>query len=459
MRRTACALCLAVVPGLLAYGGQAFAQEASPGNVPPRIEQGSASQNAARRKILFAKMMVEPANLEIAFEYASLSAQAGDLESAISTLERMLIFAPDEPRLQLELGVLYYRLGSYEVARNYLNAALKAPNIPISVKMRVDSYLAEIRDRTAIDRFNGAVVFGTRFQSNATGGTRNDTLNLGWFDFPLPDDAKADSDFNAFVLGNFLYSHDLASQGDRFDVQLLTYGTLYGEHHEINIALAELTFGPVFSLDRFDLDHTDFGIYGILGGVTLSGDPYQLSGGAGVMLDKALTRDTRARLQVEYRHQDYRDSELRPNASDRTGNDIRVVGSLSHQLTDRFAVFASVEGERQHARQDYASNRQIGAIIGGTYLLDPPIGEGSQPWTVGLNFGAIDWRFDGPDPAMFMTTDARHDVEAFVQGSLTIPLRSNWSVQTVLGYRNVSSNDEINAFNDVSLSLGLMKSF
>lgn len=30
----------------------------------------------------------------------------------------MLIFAPNTPRLQLELGILYYRLGSYEIARS-----------------------------------------------------------------------------------------------------------------------------------------------------------------------------------------------------------------------------------------------------------------------------------------------------------------------------------------------------
>jgi Flp pilus assembly protein TadD len=63
-------------------------------------------------------MLQDPSNLDVAVEYVSLSSQVGDYEAAVSTLERMLIFAPNTPRLQLELGILYYRLGSYEVSRS-----------------------------------------------------------------------------------------------------------------------------------------------------------------------------------------------------------------------------------------------------------------------------------------------------------------------------------------------------
>lgn len=40
-------------------------------------------------------MLQDPSNLDVAFEYASLSSQVGDYEAAVSTLERMLIFAPN----------------------------------------------------------------------------------------------------------------------------------------------------------------------------------------------------------------------------------------------------------------------------------------------------------------------------------------------------------------------------
>ena len=78
---------------------------------PPEVE--------ARREALLQQMIARPSDLDLAFEYAQLSAQVGDYEGAVSTLERMLIYAPNTPRLQLELGILYYKLGSYEVARTY----------------------------------------------------------------------------------------------------------------------------------------------------------------------------------------------------------------------------------------------------------------------------------------------------------------------------------------------------
>ncbi|MGN6768218.1 MAG: surface lipoprotein assembly modifier [Rhizobiaceae bacterium] len=442
---------------LTARGMPALADEPAASNVQPRIQKSSLAENAARRKILFAKMMANPANLDVAFEYAALSAQTGDLESAISTLERMLIFAPNVPRLQLELGVLYYRLGSYQLARNYLTAALRAPHVPPEVRARVEPYLAEIRNRTAVDRFNGTVTFGTRYQSNANGGASSDIVNIGGLPFVLSDAAIADSDVNGFVMGNFVYSHDLASQGDRFDAQLLTYGALYSDHHEVDTGLAELTFGPVISLDRFGFNKTDFGIYGILGGVVLHGDPYRWSGGIGARIAKAFTRDTRGELRVEYRYQDYRDSDLRPTASDRTGSNIDIIGTLRHQITNRFAAYVGVEGERHDARRGYESYWSLGATIGGIYLLDPLIGNGSRPWTADLSFGMLNRSYDEPDT--LMAAYDRHDVETFVQGILTIPLRETWSMQTVVSYRSVNSNYDIDKFDNVSVSLGFTKSF
>jgi Flp pilus assembly protein TadD len=77
----------------------------------------------------FQEMLRQPADLNVLFKFATLAAQTDDLEGAVSALERMLLISPDLPRVRLELGVLYYRLGSYEVARSYLETALKSPNV------------------------------------------------------------------------------------------------------------------------------------------------------------------------------------------------------------------------------------------------------------------------------------------------------------------------------------------
>src|SRR6202171_5709579 len=82
----------------------------------------------------FQETLNKPADLDVLFRFAGLATQTGALEGAISALDRMLLINPDLPRVRLELGVLYYRLGSYEVARTYLDSALKSPALPAAVR-------------------------------------------------------------------------------------------------------------------------------------------------------------------------------------------------------------------------------------------------------------------------------------------------------------------------------------
>ena len=99
----------------------------------------------ARRKALFSKMMADPSNAQLALKYAALASKAGDLEGAISTLERVAIFAPDLARVKLDLGVLYYRLKSYQLAQVYFEDATHAKHAPSGVKAVAKRYLAALR--------------------------------------------------------------------------------------------------------------------------------------------------------------------------------------------------------------------------------------------------------------------------------------------------------------------------
>src|SRR5436305_13366438 len=80
----------------------------------------------AEQDQLFQRMLREPGNLDVAFAYAAVSAKLGDNEAAATALERMLLFNPNLPRIDLELGALYFRMGSFDLARDYFNKALAA---------------------------------------------------------------------------------------------------------------------------------------------------------------------------------------------------------------------------------------------------------------------------------------------------------------------------------------------
>src|SRR5437773_1589349 len=107
------------------------------------ISAAERTQLEAQKAALFQKMLRDPANLDTAFAYADVSAKLGDNEAAVSALERMLLFNPNLPRVQLELGALYFRMGSYDSARTYFERAAAA-NPPDDVKERIRTYLSEI---------------------------------------------------------------------------------------------------------------------------------------------------------------------------------------------------------------------------------------------------------------------------------------------------------------------------
>ena len=94
---------------------------------PPEIE--------ARREALLKRMLSNPSDLDVAFEYANLSAQVGDYEGAISALERMLIYAP-APISSRPLPIRAYRRTSPPRSASIFSSSrlppIRRPSLPPS---------------------------------------------------------------------------------------------------------------------------------------------------------------------------------------------------------------------------------------------------------------------------------------------------------------------------------------
>jgi tetratricopeptide (TPR) repeat protein len=93
----------------------------------------------SEQQALFERTFKEPANLDVAFRYAEVSTKLNDFEAAIGALERMLFFNAKLPRVKLELGVLYFRLGSYEMAKSYLASAIADASAPPEIRCTVQA--------------------------------------------------------------------------------------------------------------------------------------------------------------------------------------------------------------------------------------------------------------------------------------------------------------------------------
>jgi len=94
-------------------------------------------------------MLDRPGDLDAAFKYAAIAKKAGDLEGAIGTYEGLLLVESDLPKVRVELGMLYYQLKSYPVARSHLEAALQSPKMPADLRKPAEAMLTKMPKQAA----------------------------------------------------------------------------------------------------------------------------------------------------------------------------------------------------------------------------------------------------------------------------------------------------------------------
>jgi tetratricopeptide (TPR) repeat protein len=439
-------------------GTPAIAQSMNPTSSQNVVPAATGGGIEARRTALFAQMMRDPANLDVAFEYAALSSQAGDLEAAISTLERMLVFAPGLPRLQFELGVLYYRLAAYQPATAYFEAVLAAPDVPADVRDQATSYLKAIETGSAGSQFAARISTGVTYQTNANAGPGTPNITLNGFNFTLNPGATAQPDINAFASVSATGSFDLGTQGDTFDFTFNGFGSIYRTLGTLNSAAFDLRAGPVLSLARFSIDNANAGLYGIAGGVFLGGAPYLGKAGVGTKLEVDLDARTQLALRYEAAYEAFVDSAQRPTASHRSGFHFSAALDARHQLSPDLGVVGTLRLDRRNAQRNYLSSWQVGAELGALYAFASPLPMLDDPWSINVSAGIQHLIADAPDP-VFSATDPERTTEVFVRSTLTVPLPENFALAANAGYTRSFSNYPFGVWDNVVLSTSLSKAF
>ena len=150
-------------------------------NVEPTISDPEKLAAAQQQKEeVFQQLFKDPTNLSLLFKYANLSILVGDLEGAIGVFEQMLIYDSELPRIRLELGVLYFRLGAYALASNYLKS-VKEHNPPPEVEARVDQFLEAIVTAEEPFQWQQNLSIGFKRTTNGNSGINADFIEIGDF--------------------------------------------------------------------------------------------------------------------------------------------------------------------------------------------------------------------------------------------------------------------------------------
>ena len=363
------------------------------------VAPGTSSEARQRYDAAFAETMRAPADLDVLFRFAAVATEVGDLEGAVSALERMLLVNPDLPRVRLELGVLYFRLGAWEAARTYLVSALRSPALPADVRRKAEQYLAEIETRASPSSLAGEVFVGWRYQSNANLGPATSRVLLFGQPANLNQAALGTADWGVVTSGQLRHRWDFGRQDSAaLETQLAVYANRQFQLSAANVALLDLTTGPRFQVLEGVAEDVSLRPFLTGGYVWVNDTPYYGSWGGGLESGAKLLDNLRNETVFVFRRQDNQDTSYLPTNSQYRGTSLTLNTLFQLELGATLSLFALASIQRFQA--DLAPWQSYGLFgLGGGFsvrFVDPLLRTG-LPWT--LSFSATEqwWRYDEPD--------------------------------------------------------------
>jgi hypothetical protein len=426
----------------------------------------SDSERAAlqtRKDALFQEMLRDPSNLDVTFAYADAAAKLGDDEAAVAALERMLLFNPDLPRVDLELGALYFRMGSFTVAKSYFDKAAAA-NPPPEVKLRVDRYLAQIRVEQAPSHIIGYVQLGGQAQSDANVAPGSPLVQSPIGLVPLTHEFVKQRDFNFFGTGGMQYSYDLGTQDrDTLEVGATAYASHYLHFGRLDLDLAEVNIGP-------RLRYPDPGLplisaatvrpYAIFNEVGLGEAQYFWTYGAGLETTALLPGQFALKTVFEFRQKSFSNAPDRPLSTGLDGSDKLLSLALSRPLGENSLLGVEFDYLNQDTRFDFYSNNAYAVAANYRLRYRGPDGTPPHPWETDFYVSRSWASYAAPDPCCstsgtaFFSPSSRNDRHWRFGVTQTFPVTATVAVVAQLQRDIVSSNLSLYGYTSNSLLVG-----
>ena len=408
--------CLALLVGVWAV---------AVGLAQPALAQTEGSPSPELKKQYdeaFQETLNKPEDLDVLFRYAGLATRVGDLEGAVSALERMLLINPDLPRVRLELGVLYFRLGSYEAARTYLETALKSPSLPPDVKTKAQEYLAQAVSQSSPSSFSGELFAGWRYQSNANLGPSTSSVLLFGQPANLNQAATGQPDWGFVTSLQVRHRYDFGRQ-DRsaLETQLTAYANTQFQQWQANVILLDLTSGPRFQVfaDKFE----DFTLKPFITGgyVWVANSPYYGSWGGGLESSVLLADRLRNNSVAVFRRQNNQDTSYLPTNSQYRGNAMSASTAFQYELAPTIMLFATGSVQRFDADLTAAQSYWLYGVGGGmAFRFEDPLFKSGLPWSINFSASEQWWQYDQPDPVIDPTI-MRYQNDTILNLVLAVP--------------------------------------
>ena len=445
-RRNALLAMVAVLAWVLAAGASVAADEGD--------------MSGADYARLFGELLHDPANVELNLRFARVAEQRGDLEAALGALERVLVNRPDMPDVRLKIGELYVHLGSYAMARAYLEPLATASDTPLEVRDAARQALGGANTRTSPHQFSVTLFAGAQWQTDPGAAPGSSVFLLSGVPTQLSSAASKRSDSDVFGQANATYSYDLGTPyHDEIVVDGLGYGSSFRRLHQFDTDSGNVTAGPRLSTERVGIPGGEVRPYALMGGIRLGGAPFDYTYGGGIDYGQKLGNSLPSLdLDYEARQASYHATSNYPAAR-------LLNGRLDHyglRLTEALGPAALVEVgaayNRQNTRFSGYSNDDmaIAATLSFGYHPGPlPFG---YPCVTSIGVARHYIDYDAPD-ASVSPTIKRADHHWQISIGESVPVTERLSVAAVL-YRDINSSNIGNySYGNTSFLVGPQFSF
>lgn len=347
-----------------------------------------------------------------------------------------MFYNPALPSVHLELGVLYFKLGAYDVARSHFEAVASNAGSD-EQRSRAALFLKEIEKRTSRVLTTGTAQFGGRAETNANAGTREGLQTAT--DPALLTRFQKRGDYAAFgslTLNNFI---DFGNQrGDVWETFARVYGAAQRDLHYLNTGIGEVTTGPRFSLFPEYVSGWSIRPFVGLGGIHLGGSGYLFTRTAGTSLAYIPEPGWLVEVGGDRSQREFYDSPNYPTAADQSGFYNSAWGLLAGRLPWGMNWSARFTVSDNNSRLAYLGYLRRDLVLSVSKSFYANLGGRDWALTVSPFLGFATAHYNEADP-LAATDIVRRDTERRAGVNLELVQGESWGVALRAQYSQTHS--------------------
>jgi tetratricopeptide (TPR) repeat protein len=408
----------------------------------------------------FEQLLRDPTSVELNLRFGEIAARQGNAEAAIGALERLLLERPDLVRVRLQLGLLYLKLGSYAMARAYLEPVASADTAPPDVREAAASGLRTVDRLASRHRLSGSIFAGFQTQTDPGASPASPVFLVGGVETTQSASFAKKSDYDFFGQGGVTYGYDLGTGYDeQLEIDGNAYAAFFSRQHDLDFAWGAVTIGPRLSTERIGLSGGSVRPYVLGSYAELGRNPYYNAYGGGLDYGQRFG-DALPVLTVSYQgaQQNYQNSDNYPVARELNGRlDYYSVG-VAQPVYGIAAVGLVASLTRQNARFSGVANDDYAVAANASIAYGAGLSPFRLPLATTLSLVRHYVAYDAPDASVSSTIHRADKRWQIVVGEV-LPVTDSVALKGQF-YRDINSSNLRNfSYTNTSFLIGPQLSF